>query len=70
MILTNGYHTVPPGKLANVQTSLQMLERAPLRPAPETGWELERLQRPDLRRYRALVHRVGDDYLWAARLAM
>ena len=69
-MLTNGYHAIPPGKLANVQTFLQMSERPPLRPAPETGWELERLQQPDLRRYRALVHRVGDDYLWAARLAM
>ena len=28
------------------------------------------MQRPDLRRYRTLLHRVGDDYLWAARLAM
>jgi GNAT superfamily N-acetyltransferase len=70
MNLPNGYHAVPAGKLANVQTSLEMLERAPLRPSPEGGWQLERLQKPDLQRYRAVVHRVGDDYLWATRLSM
>ncbi len=71
MRLTDGYHAVPAGKIADVQTFLQMLERpAVLRPAPESGWNLERVQRPDLPRYRALLHRVGDDYLWAARLSM
>lgn len=71
MNLTNGYHTVPPGKLADVQTFLQMLERpARLRPAPENDCKLERFQTPNVPRYRALLHRVGDDYLWAARISM
>lgn len=70
VIVTDGYHAVPPGKLANVQTSLEMREKAQVRRCPQGGWQLERLSQPDLTRYRALVHRVGDDYLWSARIAM
>ncbi|MBV9699767.1 MAG: GNAT family N-acetyltransferase [Candidatus Eremiobacteraeota bacterium] len=69
MRLTDGYHSVPAGKIADVQTFLQMREPPTvLRPAPDNGWTLERVQRPDLTRYRALLHRVGDDYLWAVRV--
>lgn len=70
MNLADGYHAVPSGKLANVQTFLEMRARAPLRPSPDGPWRLERLQRPELSRYREAVHRVGDDYLWCFRLAM
>jgi GNAT superfamily N-acetyltransferase len=71
MTLRNGYHAIPAGKLANVQTFLEMRERPALRPSPESeAWRLERLIEPDLARYRTLVHRVGDDYLWSARLSM
>jgi GNAT superfamily N-acetyltransferase len=70
MILSSGYHTVPPGKLADVQTFLEMREMPALRPCPDAAWNLEYLTQPDLPRYRELVHRVGDDYLWASRLAM
>jgi GNAT superfamily N-acetyltransferase len=70
-MLTNGYHSIPSGKLANVQTFLEMRERPELPLAPEsTQWRLERLSKPDLARYRAVVHRVGDEYLWGARLSM
>jgi hypothetical protein len=67
MILSSGYHTVPPGKLADVQTFLEMREMPVLRPCPDAAWNLEYLTQPDLPRYRELVHRVGDDYLWASR---
>jgi GNAT superfamily N-acetyltransferase len=70
MSLPNGYHAVPPGKLANVQTSLEMHAKPPLRPSPQGPWQLQRFEQLDLPRYRALVHRVGDDYLWGARLSM
>lgn len=70
MSLANGYHAVPPGKLANIQTSLEMRDKPPLRSSPQGGWRLERLSQPDLTRYRTLVHRVGDDYLWGTRLSM
>ena len=71
MPLTNGYHAVPAGKIADVQTFLQMTAPpARLRPSPENDWTLEQLKKPDLPRYRQLLHRIGDDYLWAARLSM
>jgi GNAT superfamily N-acetyltransferase len=71
MELTDGYHTVPRGKLANVQTFLEMRAKPPLRGEPErTTWRLERFAGPDLQRYRAIFHRVGDEQLWAARLLM
>ncbi|HYL27527.1 MAG TPA: GNAT family N-acetyltransferase [Candidatus Nitrosotalea sp.] len=38
--------------------------------ASNAGWVLERFATPDLRRYRALFHRVGDEYLWTMRLLL
>lgn len=69
MDLPDGYHAVPRGKLANVQTFLEMRAKPPLRPGREMpSWRLERLGQGDVPRYRALFHRVGDEYLWASRL--
>ena len=71
MELSDGYHAVPHGKLANVQTFLEMHARPALRLGPQdSSWRLERLSAPDLERYRAAFHRVGDEYLWALRLLM
>ncbi|HZV77712.1 MAG TPA: GNAT family N-acetyltransferase [Candidatus Babeliales bacterium] len=71
MELPDGYHAVPAGKLANIQTYLEMREKPALRPAPhDPSWRFERLATPDLTRYRALFHCVGDEYLWAGRLLM
>jgi GNAT superfamily N-acetyltransferase len=62
---------VPRGKLAAVQTFLEMRAKPPLRPCPnDAAWKLERLDVPDLQRYRDVFHRVGDDYLWTLRLLM
>ncbi len=62
---------MPRGKLAAVQTFLEMRRKPSLRFGPnETTWTLGRLDGSDLRRYRTLFHRVGDDYLWAARLLL
>ena len=62
---------MPHGKLANVQTFLEMRSKPSLRPAPhETSWRLERFSETDLRRYRDIFHLVGDEYLWAGRLLM
>jgi GNAT superfamily N-acetyltransferase len=71
MELSDGYHSVPRGKLAAVQTFLQMHVKPSLRPVPmDATWRLERATEPDLARYRALFHRVGDEYLWTLRLLM
>jgi GNAT superfamily N-acetyltransferase len=68
--LPDGYHAVPSGKLANVQTYLEMRTKTPRADPPQTPWRLERLSEPDLARYRAVFHLVGDEYLWAARMLM
>ena len=71
MGLSNGYHDVPPGKLAAVQTFLEMRARPPLRAEPnEPSWRVERFVAVNLERYFALFHCVGDEHLWTLRLQM
>jgi GNAT superfamily N-acetyltransferase len=48
-----------------------MREKPPLRPGPSApSWRLARFTDPDLDRYRAMFHRVGDEELWAGRMLM
>lgn len=48
-----------------------MRAKPPLRTARGEGtWRIERLREANLARYRALFHRVGDEYLWTLRLLM
>jgi len=62
---------LPPGKLAAVQTFLEMRAKPAVRFAPSNpAWELARPASLDLARYRAVFHRVGDEYLWTLRLLM
>ena len=71
MSLADGYTDLPPGKLANVVTNLEMCERPPLRPQPNAlPYELQRMEHPALDWYRSLFRRVGESYLWASRLLM
>jgi GNAT superfamily N-acetyltransferase len=64
-----GYHTLPPGCLANVVTCLEMTERPPPRPAPAAdGLSLARMGAADTARYRALFGRIGQDIMWFSRL--
>jgi len=67
----NGYHDVPPGKLAAVVTYLEMTappERPPAPERPDLG--LAPLPRHDLAGYRDLFRSVGADWLWFSRLLM
>ncbi|MBV8727370.1 MAG: GNAT family N-acetyltransferase, partial [Candidatus Eremiobacteraeota bacterium] len=68
----DGYTAVAPGKIANIQTRLQMRKRPKIRKEPPSAdFSLERLRRPvDAARYRTLYERIGADYLWASRLAL
>jgi len=70
MHLPDGYTDVPPGKLAAVVTSLEMLAPASLRPAPAGTWTLRRVERTQLDWYRDLYDRIGRDWLWVSRLKM
>ena len=70
-MLDLGYHSVSPGTIATVVTSLSMLARPELRPeAAMPGWNLERLSEPRPEVYLQLYRTVGEDWLWFSRLAM
>jgi len=69
--LPDGYVDLPLGKIAAIQTFLEMRERpAPRRDPPGITARVRRVTAPGIDWYLALFHRVGDAYLWFARLAM
>jgi GNAT superfamily N-acetyltransferase len=69
--MSDNHIDVPPGKLAAVVTSLEMLSRPALRPEyPGDGWRLRQVQQADLRWFRDLFRRVGLNWLWFSRLRM
>jgi GNAT superfamily N-acetyltransferase len=70
MILPDGYSDVPAGKIAAVVTHLEMTERPSLHPDPPGAWTLRRVETPGLDWYRDLHRRVGEEWLWFARLRM
>lgn len=61
---------VPAGQVATVVTTLEMRERPPLRPLPDSPLSLVRWPAPEPAGYRALFARVGTPWLWSSRLAM
>jgi GNAT superfamily N-acetyltransferase len=69
--LPDGYTDLPAGKIAAIQTFLEMREPPPLRqvttPAATT---LRHVAAPDADWYLALFHKIGDEYLWFSRLVM
>ena len=71
MLLSDGYHDLPAGKLATVVTYLEMLAPPPARPVPaDAAWSLRRVTRPGAEWYRDLYRRVGADWLWSSRLEL
>ncbi|MBI2689984.1 MAG: GNAT family N-acetyltransferase [Acidobacteria bacterium] len=69
MTIENGYHALPPGKLASVVTYMEMTERPDWIDGPfGDGWE--RMPLDDLSVYRAMFRRVGENWLWFSRLRM
>ena len=69
--LPNGYYELPPGKLANIVTCLEMLKK-PTRelkhlPLP---YQLQAIDATDLPSYRALFRKVGEDWRWFSRVIM
>jgi GNAT superfamily N-acetyltransferase len=84
MTLTDGYGDVPPGKIAAVVTSLEMLAPAAPRMEARGGgevsdsdangaagrWDLRHVERPEPDWYRDLFKRVGEPWLWFSRVMM
>ena len=59
-----------PGEVGAVVTYLEMVERPPLRPMPDSPLRLVKWIDVDPARYRLLFERVGARWLWFSRLAM
>lgn len=69
-MLSDGYHDVPPGKVASVVTHLEMTSPASLRGANlAAGLAFERYA-PSVEDYRDLFRRIGRDWLWFGRLTL
>lgn len=69
--IANGFHAVPPGRIATVVTHLEM--RAPPRldrAAGTQGFSLKPVPQPDAEWYRGLYRRVGEAWLWFSRLKL
>lgn len=66
-MLVDGYHDIPPGKVAMIVTHLEMRAQADVRPVTcPDGVTLRRVE-PDIDWYRDIFERVGSDWLWFAR---
>jgi len=65
-----GLTPVVPGELATIVTTLEMTQRPPLRPIPESRLRLVAWVRPSPDRYCALFRRIGGPWLWYSRLAL
>lgn len=65
-----GLTPVPPGRLATIVTTLEMLNRPLPRPLPASPLRLVRWPAPEPAKYRALFRRVGERWLWFSRLTL
>ncbi len=71
-MIKDGFHDVPPGKVATIVTHLEMRYRVPERIVPVPGGlTFRRLENPDVETYRDLLRRVGSyAWLWFSRLTL
>ncbi|HVP54303.1 MAG TPA: GNAT family N-acetyltransferase [Candidatus Eisenbacteria bacterium] len=68
--MLDGYTDLPPGKLVNVVTYLEM-RTPPLLPTPTMSeYTIRRAVQPDLDWYRRLYRVIGEPWLWFSRLRM
>jgi GNAT superfamily N-acetyltransferase len=71
MDLPDGYTDVPRGKIAAIQTFLEMRSKPELRADPPgVVAKLRHVSNFASEWYLRLYHRIGDPYLWFARLTM
>lgn len=66
----DGYTELPYGKVATVVTHLEMLEKPVLKPVERPDLTLHHVETIDCAAYRELFKRVGEPWLWFARLVM
>jgi len=65
-----GLIELSPDQLGTVVTFLEMRERPPLRPLPDSPLRMVRWPDVDPAKYRLLFQRVGAPWLWYSRLQM
>jgi GNAT superfamily N-acetyltransferase len=71
MTFANGYHSLPPGKIAAVVTYLEMREKPTALVLPKVaGCDVRLVQKPELDWYKQLFRAVGENWLWFSRLSM
>jgi len=65
-----GTTDLPPGKIAAVVTSLEMLAQPPERPDPPgtEGFSLDRIDGSDIDRYLDIYRLLGERWMWFSRL--
>jgi GNAT superfamily N-acetyltransferase len=69
--LANGYYDLPPGKMANVVTCLEMLAPPSRRLSDwPSHLTLQRFESDDLAGFREVFRKVGSDIMWFSRLNM
>ena len=69
--MRDGYTDLPPGKLANVVTYLEMRTPPPGAVTPTTSeFTVRRVNQPNLEWYRRLFRAIGENWLWFSRLRL
>jgi GNAT superfamily N-acetyltransferase len=69
--LADGFHDVPPGRIATVVTHLEMTAPPPRHtPRHRPGWALRHEKAIAPEAYRSLFRRIGEPWLWFSRLRM
>lgn len=63
----DGYTDLPPGRIANVVTFLEMQAAPATRPRPTTGLRVRSVAAPTIAWYRDLYRRIGERWLWFSR---
>lgn len=71
MQIPDGYHDLPPGKIASIVTYLEMLTPPASLDAPvPDGVAVLRVRNPELAWFRGLFRAVGEKWLWFSRVIM
>jgi len=66
----DGYTDLPPGRIANVVTYLEMLTPPPQGGAADETLSIRRIAEPKPDWYRDLYRRIGERWLWSSRLTV
>jgi GNAT superfamily N-acetyltransferase len=69
-VLLDGYTELPPGKIANVVTFLEMTAPPSTTPKEMPGLTVAHVDQPQPNWYRDLYRRIGEQWLWFSRAIM